>query len=339
MNVTPHLTFNEPVNELTIPPALNLYYEGYSLTIPATVTVSADRLSATLTPNALLLPNTYYYFTSAATPTLPATTATARRRTSTPETVLTPRHHRPHVNPSNGQTVVPINAHVSAVMSDDIDPTSITNNSITVKQGSTNIAGTITLASDGVTLTFVPTSALTASTLYNVTVGGFKDIEGNAVTTSNSSFTTGTTGYGSGTFTVVSTSPASGATGVSVTSPVTLNMTNLINAASVNPNTVFVYVNSTSQVLAGTYSVNGASVTFTPLTPYPANTLMGFGAYGLTDEARQSRLPIRLHLHYCQHRRQHRPHGHHLAGQWRYECRDQRPGGVDLLEVDQWGHH
>src|SRR6202043_4086894 len=35
----------------------------------------------------------------------------------------------------------------------------------------------------------------------------------------------------------------------------------------------------------GSYSVNGTSVTFTPLTPYPGNTQMEFGVYGLTDEA------------------------------------------------------
>lgn len=80
-------------------------------------------------------------------------------------------------------------------------------------------------------------------------------------------------------------SPADGSTNVSVTSPVSFTMSNLINAASVNPNTVFVYINATSQVVAGTYSVSGNTVTFTPLSPYPGNTLMGMGVYGITDEA------------------------------------------------------
>ena len=61
LNVTPHLTFNEPVNELTIPAALTLYYGDSNLIVPAAVTVSANRLSATVTPSAQLLPNTYYY--------------------------------------------------------------------------------------------------------------------------------------------------------------------------------------------------------------------------------------------------------------------------------------
>jgi len=39
------------------------------------------------------------------------------------------------------------------------------------------------------------------------------------------------------------------------------------------------------KVVAGTYNVIGAAVTFTPLTQYPANTLMGMCVSGLTDEA------------------------------------------------------
>src|SRR4029077_15968472 len=130
-----------------------------------------------------------------------------------------------------------LNTQINAVMSDDIDPTTVTNSSITVTpSGGSPVAGTVTLASDGVTLTFVPSAPLAPSKLHNVSVSGFKDTEGNTVTTFSSSFTTGTTGYPNGSFTVVSTSPVSGATGVSVTSPATFTMTNFINAASVNPN-------------------------------------------------------------------------------------------------------
>ena len=52
-----------------------------------------------------------------------------------------------------------------------------------------------------------------------------------------------------------------------------------------NDNTVYVYVNGGSYVVARSYSVSGASVTFTPLTAYPASTLMDMCVYGLTDEA------------------------------------------------------
>ncbi|MGD0790986.1 MAG: Ig-like domain-containing protein [Terriglobales bacterium] len=286
LNATPHLTFSEPVDGLTIPGAAILYYEA-SIPIPITTTVSADRLTATVTPSAPLLPSTYYYLYLCGYTDIAGNGGscfssifyTGSSADTNPTTVST-------INPSNLQTGVPVNARITAVMSDDIDPTTVTNSSITVTpSGGSAIAGTVTLASDGVTLTFVPTSLLTVSKVYNVSVGGFKDIEGNAVTTFTSSFTTGTTGYGSGSFTLVSTSPVNGATGVSVTSPVTFTMTNLINPASVNTLTVEVYVYATSQIVAGNFSVSGAAVTFTPLTQYPANTQMGMYIYGLTDEA------------------------------------------------------
>jgi hypothetical protein len=287
LNVTPHITFSEPINGLTIPGALSLVYIDSGLNIPAAVAVSADRLSATLTPAAPLLPNTSYNvslcycYTDIAGNGGYASNTTFYTGTSADAAATTVST----INPSKTQTGVPLNTLVTAVMSDDIDPTTVTNSSITLKQGTTNIPGTVTLASDGVTLTFVPTAALAPSTVYNVSVGGFKDVEGNAVTTYTSSFTTGTTGYGSGSFTLVSTNPAAGATGVSVTSPVTFTMNNLINPASVNTLSVEVYVNTTGDYVAGSYSVTGATVTFTPLTPYPGNTLMGMYIYGLTDEA------------------------------------------------------
>jgi hypothetical protein len=287
LNVTPHLTFSEPVDGLSVPGALTLYYGDDSVVVPATVTVSANRLTATITPSAQLLPNTYYYLYLCSYTDIAGNNGscfessffTGNSAVTTPVTVST-------INPSNGQTGVPLNARISAQMSNNVDPTSISNSSITVTpSGGSAIAGTVSLAADGVTLIFTPTAALTASKVYNVSVGGFTDINGNAVTTFTSSFTTGTSSYGSGSFTLTSTSPTSGATGVSVTSPVTFTMSNLIDAASVNPNTVYVYVLSNSEFVAGSYSVSGASVTFTPLTQYPANTQMAMTVCNLLDEA------------------------------------------------------
>ena len=290
LNVTPHITFSEPVNELTIPGALELIYGDSGIAVPTTVTVSASRLAATLTPSAPLLPNTYYYislcyycyFDIAGNYGYGASAGfyTGPSAVTSSATVAT-------ITPSNAQAGVPLNAQIIAVISNTVDPTTITNNSITVTpSGASAIAGTVTLASDHVTLTFVPKSALTASTVYNVSVGGFNDVNGNAVSTFTSSFTTGTASYGSGSFTLVSTSPVNGATNVSVTSPVTFTMSNLINPASVNSQTVEVCIGGCgSEYVAGTFVVNGAAVTFTPLSPYPANQVMGMYIYGLTDEA------------------------------------------------------
>jgi hypothetical protein len=289
LNVTPRVSFSGAVDGATLLSALSLVYTDSGVTIPATITVSANRLTATITPSASLLPNTAYnislpgstYTDIAGNPGSGSITSfyTGTSSYTTPLTVST-------INPSNGQTGVPLNARIVAVMSNNVDPTTIGSGSITVTpSGGSAIGGSVTLANDGVTLTFTPSGALTASKSYSVSVSGFADIDGNPVTAFASSFTTGATSYSGGSFTLVSTSPVNTATNVSVTSAVTFTMSNLINAASVNPNTVYVYASNNNQVVAGNYNVNGSAVTFTPLTQYPANTPMGMCVNGLTDEA------------------------------------------------------
>src|SRR6202022_574982 len=80
------------------------------------------------------------------------------------------------INPSNGQTGVPINTIITAVISDDLDPATVTSSSIRVTP---SVAGTVSLATDGVTLTFTPSAPLAVNTVYNVSVSGLKDTEGN----------------------------------------------------------------------------------------------------------------------------------------------------------------
>ena len=293
LNVTPHVTFNEPVNELSIPATLSLDYENGSPVVPATVTVAANRLSATITPSAPLLPNTEYGvqicgYTDIAGNSgncFGSTFVTGSNAVTSHTTVST-------VVPANAQTGVPLNPQIVAVMSNTVDPTSLTNSAINVTpSGGSAVAGALSLASDGVTLTFVPSTALTASTVYTISVSGFFDIDGNSVTPFTSTFTTGTASFAAQSFKLSSTSPANKATGVSVTSPVTFTMSNLIDAASVNSQTVEVEVCydgtpcTNSEFVAGTFAVSGATVTFTPLTQYPASTVIGMYVSGLMDEA------------------------------------------------------
>ncbi len=299
-NVTPHILFSERLNPLSVVSSSNELYNQGSVElynnvtrqyVPATVSMSADRLTATITPASALQPNTgYYLFVGYGAyyydvagnygNAYQGYFVTGFSSDTTHASVST-------ISPANTQTGVPQNAQVIAVMSDDIDPTTVTNSSITVTpSGGSAIAGTVTLASDGVTLTFVPAATLTASTVYKVSVGGFNDVEGNAVTAFTSTFTTGSGAYGSGSFTLLSTSPLNGATNVSVTSPVTFTMSNLINPASVKPQSVEVCFHACgAEYVAGSFSVSGKTVTFTPSTPYPANTVVGMYVYGLTDEA------------------------------------------------------
>ena len=293
LNVTPHVTFTEPVNQLTIPGAFSLTYENAGPAIAATVTIATNRMSATIKPSAQLLPNTQYGLSLCGFTDLAGNAGTCFNSTFvTGASAITSGATVSTIAPSNGTTSVPTNAQVVAVMSNQIDPTSVNNSSITVTPGGGSpIAGSVSLAQDGVTLTFVPSASLTASVVYTVSVSGFTDVQGNGVTPFTSTFTTTSLTYGSSSFKLTSFSPTNKATGVSVTSPVTFTLTNLVDAASVSNQTVQVELcfdgaNCTiTESLAGTYAVSGTTVTFTPLSPYPASTIIGMNVVGLLDVA------------------------------------------------------
>jgi hypothetical protein len=179
-------------------------------------------------------------------------------------------------------------------MNDGIDPSSISTSSITVTpQGGSAIAGTVALARDQVTLTFVPATLLAASTTYSIHISGCRDTEGNLVTPFTSIFTTGSSAIAATNPNQVNTiSPVSGATGVGVLTPIVLTYMDSItlqpvtlNPQTVNFNTITVLTNN-SQQIAGTFAVSGAQVTFTPLatSPYPGNTVINVTSNGSVQD-------------------------------------------------------
>lgn len=94
-----------------------------------------------------------------------------------------------NTNPSTGETGIPINATVTATLSETIAPNSFTSTSLTLTGG---INGTVSL--DDQTISFKPSGYYAANTTYAVTLkAGLKDLAGNAMTSTYSwTFTTGT---------------------------------------------------------------------------------------------------------------------------------------------------
>jgi hypothetical protein len=93
------------------------------------------------------------------------------------------------VSPANNATSVPLNSQIMVKFSTPINENNT--NVITVTpQGGSPISGTVSLASDLVTLTFVPSTSLQQGTVFTVAVNGFTDIVGNNGTPFTSTFTT-----------------------------------------------------------------------------------------------------------------------------------------------------
>jgi hypothetical protein len=97
--------------------------------------------------------------------------------------ILTPDTAPAKVNstsPANTAISVAVNSAITAAFSRAMDPSTITNATFTLTQGTTPVAGTVTYA--GVTATFTPTDNLAASTVYTATIiTGVKDLDGNAL--------------------------------------------------------------------------------------------------------------------------------------------------------------
>jgi YD repeat-containing protein len=284
------LQFSKPVDPLTVTTAAFEVFPPAFLAAPApgTVSVSADGLTATFTPNPPLDPSTNYFIEfnrGIADPQGHALLLNSSHFTTgvgpatTAPTVL-------QVNPPSGASGAPVNPQVAVVVSAPVRAASVSNSAITVSAGGTAAGGTISLSSDRTTLTFTPTNLLATSTIYTVTASGFTDQAGNAVTPFTSSFSTGTSGVANTNHpTVTAVSPANQATGVATNSAIVLTFSEAINAATVNVNTVQILASGFGGQLAGSYSVDatGQVVTFTPASPLPGNNLILVVVNGVAD--------------------------------------------------------
>jgi sporulation-control protein spo0M len=295
-NAVIHVTFSEPIDQLSLTNAnFRLYNNAQGRYVPATATVNANLLSATLVPTSALLPGNNYQFIINSYTDLAGNTGgsasisfyTGAGSNGSSPTVTS-------ISPTNGATGVGENAKVVAKLSAPIDPTTVGNSSITLTPA---IAGTVSLAADQVTLTFTPAGNLAASTPYSVQVSGFTDIAGNAVVTFTSTFTTSAT-TDTTRPSVSSTVPISGATGVSANSTITIIINDQVNPATVVTGTgndslaVFATVAAGQFYVGGTAAVtnnNGANtsqIVFTPFNPLPPGATItvyvGYNTY-ITD--------------------------------------------------------
>jgi hypothetical protein len=122
---------------------------------------------------------------------------------------------------------------------------------------------------------FSPTSALTASTGYTLTVTtGVKDAAGNALAAQATSAFTTTASADAVAPTVTTVSPTNGSSGVAVNSPVAVTFSEAMDPTTINGTTFTVKVTSSSAAVAGSISYNSTThvATFTPTASLAAGT-------------------------------------------------------------------
>jgi hypothetical protein len=192
-NFAPRMNYLKPVNPIDINTnTLNLYNYDSGKYLPGTVTVAPDGMSAVFTPTALLLPGTRYQFTQNGgyfdadgnylySAGVYFTTGNGEDQTA--PTVQ-------QFSPPASATGVPLNAQVTVIFSAPIDYDSINSTVTLTPSGGSSIPGAASLASDQVTLTYVPTEFLKPGTTYTIQVSGYQDVVGNFGVSATSTFTT-----------------------------------------------------------------------------------------------------------------------------------------------------
>ena len=189
-------------------------------------------------------------------------------------------------DPADNATNVALSAIITATFSDAMNPSTINTSTFTVKQGETNIAGTVSYT--GSTASFVPSVPLEQNTTYTVTIStGIKNIVGGALE-SNYTYSFTTVGVSDSTLpTVISTFPLNNDTNVAQNKLIAVDFNEKMDATTINAATFTLKQGST--VVSGAVNYSGTTAIFTPTNVMAAGTaytaLLTKGAKDLAGNA------------------------------------------------------
>jgi hypothetical protein len=278
-NASVVLQFNEPMNLASIvqyycanPDVFYNYFYSNCLNdatlataIPANVSVSADGMSAIFTPKSALTPGDTVTVYSYGATDLAGNVETAFSTTFTVGSV--PDTTPPQVfsvNPLNNLTNVPVNAVGQVLFDRPVATNSLSG--VTLKANGSTVVTSPALLSAGQVLTLNTPDLLTPGTTYTITINGVADLAGNTMSTAvTDTFSTGT-GAILPNPSIVTITPANGATMVATNSSIVVHFSNPMNPVSFNTSSFMLTVTSSNTVVPGAFSLSSdaKTVTFTP---------------------------------------------------------------------------
>jgi hypothetical protein len=262
--------FTEPLNPATVTIAT------FRLKLGATVqsgSVSYLGNTATFIPSVALEPNTIYTAEVTTGVRDLAGNSLASTFVWTFATAAVLDVTRPTVSftaPDNAATNVAIDADITAIFSESMNPATISTTSFILTQGGSPVSGTVIYV--GATATFNPTADLAHNTLYTARITtAATDSAGNALSSDYVwSFTSGASADVSAP-TVASTTPSNTAVGVATNGDVSVVFSEAMRVSTIN-STSFVLKQGTT-VLAGVISYGGITATFNPTLDLLPNTV------------------------------------------------------------------
>ena len=173
-------------------------------------------------------------------------------------------------DPADNATDVELSAIITATFDDAMSPTTINTSTFTLKQGETDVEGTVSYT--GSTASFEPSELLEQNTTYTATITtGVKNIVGRALD-SNYTFSFTTMVVPDSTLpTIVSTSPLNDDSNVAQNKIITVEFNETMDASTINDLTFT--LKQGSIVVPGAVNYSGTTATFTPTDLMAAGTI------------------------------------------------------------------
>ncbi|HZV80812.1 MAG TPA: Ig-like domain-containing protein, partial [Geobacteraceae bacterium] len=177
------VNFSETLSAPTVTTS-SVVMTGAGQQVSGSVTLSGDGKSITFKPAVNLSRGGAYTLTLAATISDDAGNRLAAPYTVTFTTDNTaPSLDNWKVTPATGSSNVPVGTAISVAFDEKIDPASVTSNLVSLTSISGEVPGALTVASDGLSITFKPYNQLGFARAYTFTLAaGVRDISGNATT-------------------------------------------------------------------------------------------------------------------------------------------------------------
>lgn len=294
-NTLVDVKFSERLNPLLVDSSNVRVYANVPIGYAAgTGSLSADGTTVRFTPSPALVANKVYApqigYNAIALEDLAGNVASPISTTSF-TTGVAPRTTALLVQLSSladGAVNIPVNGRLVLQFDGQLADRCVSAQTVRLTTNGITVAATLALSTDRRRLTVTPQAALGANTIYTVMLDGLCDLVGSTLTGVTSSFTTSATATADTVAPTVTIAPASGAANVPASSAVTFTFNEAIDVTTLAPGIQVAAQGFTGEA-AGQLLVNGNTVTFTPVQPFPGNTRINITVSSVRDLAGNAR--------------------------------------------------
>ena len=288
LNAIIDLQFSQPIDIPTVVPNIQISTGGQPVAFM--VALSSGDQRVTITPAQALQPNATYTVTIGAgvadlaglTLDNPASFTFQTAAVADTTTLIVTS-----ISPAASATGVPLNTLVQVGFNKPADRASVAGGTVSVYPfavGSTfPLTGKISVAADGLSMTFAPGSNLLAETQYCLYVNGIEDLEGGPLAQNGEvlgCFISGTSAQASAPV-VTGVSPPNGAAAVYTNAIVQAQISTAIDPSSVGQSAIVVSAGGVP--VAGSVTATPSLISFQPSSLLAANTAYMVQVSGFTD--------------------------------------------------------